>query len=54
MLQCVFLCLQCLGAEIIIAASNCEVSEDPCQSVLDDIKKMEERILKEINEELAV
>ncbi|CAB4027346.1 Hypothetical predicted protein [Paramuricea clavata] len=43
-----------LGAEIIIAASNCEVSEDSCQNVLDEIKKMENGVLKEINEELAI
>ena len=47
-------CLQSLGAEIIIAASNCEVSEDSCQNVLDEIKKMENGALKEINEELAI
>jgi hypothetical protein len=46
--------LQSLGAEIIIAASNCEVSEDSCQNVLDEIKKMENGALKEINEELAI
>ena len=41
-----------LGAEIIIAASNCEVSDGSCEMILDEIKKMEEKVLAEINEEL--
>ena len=49
----VFLCLQCPSAEIILAASNCEVSEDPCENLLDEIKKMEEGVLKEINEDIV-
>ncbi len=44
--------LQCLGAEIIIAASNCEVSEGSCQNAMDEIKNMENRVLKQINDEL--
>jgi hypothetical protein len=48
-----FLFTKSLGAEIIIAASNCEVSDDSCEKVLDEIKSMENKVLAEINEELS-
>lgn len=48
-----FFCFQSPGAKLIISGSNSEVSdEDHCQSILDSINNMENRVLDEINEEL--
>ncbi|XP_028407976.1 uncharacterized protein LOC114530594 [Dendronephthya gigantea] len=43
-----------LNAEVIIAASNCEISEDPGQRITDEVQKMENAVLDEINQELTI
>lgn len=42
-----------LGAHIIVAASNCEISDDGCQNVLKEVEKAESAVVAEIQEELS-